>query len=409
MKTITPTATDMKISPARVPLEPDEPATLVELFERAVRRHNKPDALNYKRDGVWHSISSEELLKRAQAIALGLYSLGVRRGDRVALLSESRPEWTLTDAGCQFAGAIDVPIYPTQAPAQVRYILNDSGARVLLIQHWVAFDRVAEAIKDCAGLEHVVFFDEAGAKDMGALTLVELEERGRALSAEQPALSGELARAVQLDDLATIIYTSGTTGEPKGVMLAHSNIVSNIIDCSNHLDFSAKDVALSVLPLSHVLERMAMYMYIHHGMSVYYAESMEKIGDNMREVRPTLVIAVPRLFEKIYSRIKEKAAAGGKAKAALLAWAVNVGKTWAQYHVARKKVSPALALKHKLASRLIFSKWRAAMGGRIRLFISGGAALSDEIAYIFAGAGLPILQGYGLTETSPVVTAGRLE
>jgi long-chain acyl-CoA synthetase len=395
--------------PPRVPLSPDEPATLAEVFTHATGRHPKPDALNYKRDGAWHAISSAELIERAHHIAAGLHALGIRRGERVAILSESSPEWTLADAGCQFAGVVDVPIYPTQAPPQVRYILDDSGARLLFIRNRAAFERIYEAIDGAPALEHLIFFEPEGAAEAGASTLDELVERGRALVREQPNLVEQLARAVSAADLATIIYTSGTTGEPKGVMLTHANLVTNLIDSSGHLAFHETDIALSVLPLSHVLERLGMYMYIHHGMSVFYAESIEKIGDNMREVRPTIMICVPRLFEKIYARIQEKASAGGKLKAGMLAWASGVGKEWAQLKVERRRVPPLLGLKHDLALRLVFSKWRAGVGGRMRLFVSGGAALPDEIGYLFLGAGLPIVQGYGLTETSPVIAAGTLE
>jgi long-chain acyl-CoA synthetase len=395
--------------PPRVPLAPDEPTTLAEVFAHAASRHPKSDALNYKHGGEWRAISSADLLERAQLIAYGLHALGLRHGERAAILSESCPEWTLTDAGCQFAGVVDVPIYPTQAPPQVRYILDDCGARVLFIRDRTSFERIFAAIDGCDTLEHLIFFEPEGAVDAGANTLDQLIERGRKLRAEQPDLLNELARAARPDDLATIIYTSGTTGEPKGVMLTHSNLVSNLIDSSGHLAFSESDIALSVLPLSHVFERLGMYMYIHHGMSVYYAESIEKIGDNMREVRPTIMLCVPRLFEKIYGRIQEKAAAGGKLKAGMLAWAVNVGKLWAQHVVAKKSVPPLLQLKHDIASRVVFSKWREGVGGRMRLFVSGGAALPEEIGYIFLGAGLPIVQGYGLTETSPVIAAGNLE
>jgi long-chain acyl-CoA synthetase len=392
----------------RVPLYEDEPQTLVEMFLQAAREHNKPDALNYKQDGAWLHISSEEMIARARAIALGLYSLGVRHGDRVGLLSQNCPEWTLADAGALFAGAVDVPIYPTQTPTQVCYILQDSGARVLFIENRAAFERVRDFVRDCKALERVVFFDAEGIEDEG-IALSELEARGRRLMQEQPALITELERSARAEDLATIIYTSGTTGEPKGVMLTHFNLVSNLIDSSSHLSFGEADVALSVLPLSHVLERLAMYMYINHGMSVYYAESLEKVGENFREVRPTVFVGVPRLFEKIYQRIKERAASEGKMKAAILSWAVSVGKLHARHVLNHSAVPRLLAFKQRLAERLVFHKWRAAMGGRVRLFVSGGAALSEEIGYIFAGAGLPIVQGYGLTETSPVISAGRLE
>ncbi|HEX8686759.1 MAG TPA: AMP-binding protein, partial [Pyrinomonadaceae bacterium] len=325
MKTTTqqPPAQQVFISrPQRIPLYPNEPTTLVEMFEHTAREHPKPDTLNYKRDGAWHALSSAEMLERARGIALGLYSLGIRQNDRVALLSDNCVEWTLSDAGCQFAGVIDVPIYSTLTPAQVIYILKDSGARALFIQTREKFEQLKSVLSDCPQLEHVIFFNERGVEETNGITLAQLEERGRAFKAEQPQLGEELARAVKPEDIATIIYTSGTTGEPKGVMLTHSNLVSNLIDSSGHLAFDESDVALSVLPLSHVLERLGMYMYIYHGMKIYYAESLDRLGDNLREVRPTLMIGVPRLFEKIYARIKDRAAAEGKAKAAILKWAV---------------------------------------------------------------------------------------
>ena len=393
----------------RVPLYEGEPTTLVEMFLHAARDHNKPDALNYKQEGTWHSISSDEMIERARNIALGLYSLGVRHGERVALLSQNCPEWTLADAGALFAGAVDVPIYTTQTPSQVCYILKDSGARVLFIQDRAALNRVRDAISGCSELEHIIFFEDEEIKEQRELVLNEVEARGARLMTDEPLLINELERSAGPDDLATIIYTSGTTGEPKGVMLTHSNLVSNLIDSSGHLSFGEQDIALSVLPLSHVLERLAMYMYIHHGMSVYYAESLEKVGENLREVRPTVFVGVPRLFEKIYQRIKERAAAEGKMKAMILAWAVSTGKLHARLALSRQKIPRLLAFKYKLATRLVFNKWRAGLGGRVRLFVSGGAALSEEIGYIFEGVGLPILQGYGLTETSPVITAATLE
>jgi long-chain acyl-CoA synthetase len=388
----------------------DEPTTLAQLFLRAARVHQKPDALNFKRDGAWRAISSCEVLDSAQAIALGLHALGVRRGERIAILSESNPSWTLTDAGCQLAGVVDVPIYPTQAPAQVCYILNNSGARALFIQHRAAFDRIADVLANCPSLEHVIFFDSANTEGAGEVsTLEELSARGRELRAAQPALIDELASAVKPEDLATIIYTSGTTGEPKGVMLTQSNLTTNMIDSSGHLVFTEQDIVLSVLPLSHVFERLAMYMYLHHGMSVYYAESIERVGDNMREVRPTVMLCVPRLFEKILARIKERAAAKGKLSANLLAWSIEVAKRWAKCATTHATMPPLVELQHDIADRLIYWKWREGLGGRMRLFVSGGAALPEELGYTFLGAGLPIVQGYGLTETSPVIAAGNLE
>lgn len=393
----------------RIPLAPDEPTTLVEVFEYVARVHQRSDTLNYKRDGRWVSISSDEMLKRVRSIAGGLYSLGVRRGDRVAILSESRPEWTLADAGCMFAAAIDVPIYPTLMPPQVRYILKDCGARVLLIQNEAKFLEIREVLSECPAIEHVVFLEEPGSQVDRGISLAELEKRGRSLEEQQPELISNIAHQLQEDDLATIIYTSGTTGEPKGVMLTHSNLVSNLIDSSGHLSFAKDDSALSVLPLSHVLERMAMYMYLYHGMASYFGESLEAIGQNLREVKPTIFVGVPRIFEKIFARVKEKTAEKGRVNLAILNWAISVGKEQAKLAVNHQKIPGWLAVKHRLADKLIFSKMRQALGGRIRLLISGGAALPEELGYVYLGAGLPIVQGYGLTETSPVITASTIE
>jgi long-chain acyl-CoA synthetase len=395
--------------PLREPLTVDEPKTLVEVYEGAVRFHPKADTLNYKSGGAWHPIAADEMLRRARWIALGLYSLRVRKGDRVALLSESRVEWVLADQGCIFAGAVSVPVYPTLTPPQVEYILKDCGARALLVSTGAKFAEVEAVVSECAAIENIVLFDSDGLTAANVLSLAELEARGRALEIERPELSAELAHAAAPEDLATIIYTSGTTGEPKGVMLTHANMVSNLIDSSKHLAFGEGDSALSVLPLSHVFERQAMNMYLHHGMSVYFGEALEKIGDNLREVHPTAFVGVPRIYEKILARVQERSLAKGKLNGALCNWAIEIGKQWAQLKARSQPIPLWLALRHKLADAPVYAKWRKAMGGRIRIFVSGGASLSNDVALAFAGAGLSIVQGYGLTETSPVITAGRLE
>jgi long-chain acyl-CoA synthetase len=389
----------------RMTVVQDEPTTLVEAFEYVARVQQRPDTLNYKRDGRWVPISSDELLKRARHIAGGLHSLGIRRGDRVAILSESRPEWTLTDAGCMFAAAVDVPIYPTLTPPQVRYILKDSGARVLVLANEEKFLQLREILAECPTVEHLIFFEKTTGDNTTGISLAELEKRGRELDEQQPDLINNIAHEIKPDDLATIIYTSGTTGEPKGVMLTQLNLVSNMIDASSHYSFSNDDVALSVLPLSHIFERQAMYMYLYRGLSVYYAESLEMLGPNLREVRPTILVGVPRIFEKIYARIREKVAARGRIQLALLSWSVSVAKDYGRCMVSGKRIPGPLGLQHWLASRLMFSKWREAMGGRIRVLVSGGAALPEELGYMYLGAGIPIIQGYGLTETSPGITS----
>jgi len=400
--------TSESATPYRIPLDKDEPTTLTEVYQRVARAHPKTNTLNYKRNDEWHSISAAEMLSQARRIALGLYSLGVRQGDRVALLSESRVEWVLADQGCIFAGAVGVPIYPTLTPPQVAYILRDCSPRVIFISTREKLEEMEAVLDKSAAIEHIVLFDPNGPLKANCLSLAELQERGREVESEEPLLADELAQASGPNDMVTIIYTSGTTGEPKGVMLTHSNMVSNLIDSSNQLDFGEKDSALSVLPLSHIFERQAMNMYLHHGMSVYFGEAMERIGDNLREVHPTVFVGVPRIYEKILAKVQERAVAKGKLNGALFLWAMDIGNEYVRLTSPDRMAPLWLSLKRKIADQLVFAKWRKAMGGCIRIFVSGGAALSDDTAVAFAAAGLPIVQGYGLTETSPVITTGQL-
>ncbi|HEX6125475.1 MAG TPA: long-chain fatty acid--CoA ligase [Pyrinomonadaceae bacterium] len=388
------------------PLLPDEPRTLPELFRQAVAKHNLPDALNYKRDGQWRSISSESMLRRIENIALGLHSLGLRKGDKAAILASNSPEWTLTDAGCQFAGVVDVPIYTTLAPASIEYILSDSGAKVLFLESIASYERIAEVLRSRQTPLSLIFFDRPH-EGLDALSLTDLEARGETLREQDPERLANFSAGIEPGDLATLIYTSGTTGEPKGVMLTHSNIISNVIDAGEKYDFSIHDISLSVLPLTHVFERSAMYLYIFNGMSVFYAESVEKVPDNLREVRPTIFIGVPRIFEKVYARAKLKAAQAGGIREKIFDWAIEVAKTVAMRREKREPVSFLLSLKHRIADKLVYSKLREFFGGRLRACITGGAALPDEIYLIFTGAGITIMQGYGLTETSPVLTSNN--
>jgi long-chain acyl-CoA synthetase len=390
-----------------MPLVEDEPVTLPDLFRRAVTKHNLTDALNYKRDDQWKSISSDEMIEQIEDIAAGLYSLGLRKGDKAAILAANSPEWTFADAGCQFAGVVDVPIYTTLAPASVEYILNDSGSRVLFLENKAAYDRVAAALTACPSIQRLIFFDDQGVELDRAVSLFELATSGSKLRTERPELVSELAGALKPLDVATLIYTSGTTGEPKGVMLTHANIISNVIDAGEKYDFSIHDISLSVLPLTHVFERSAMYLYIFNGMSVFYAESVEKVPDNLREVRPTIFVGVPRIFEKVYAKAKLKAAQQGGLKEKIFDWAIEVAKEFALKKERHDEPSLLLSLKHKIADVFVYSKLREFFGGRLRACITGGAALPDEIFLIFTGAGISIMQGYGLTETSPVITSNN--
>ncbi len=389
------------------PLFENEPRTIPELFLHAVRDHERPDALNFKKDDKWEAISSHELLERIESIALGLYSIGLRKGDKAAIIAANSPEWTLTDAGCQFSGVIDVPLYTTLAAQSVAYIIKDSGAKILIVQDKVSYDRIAKELTDCPSIEKLVFFDMNEVEAANAISLKELTALGEHLRSEDPSLIARLTGAVDSNDIATLIYTSGTTGEPKGVMLTHTNIVSNVIDAGENYVFSEDDVPLSVLPLSHIFERSAMYLYILSGMAVYYAESVEKAPDNLREVRPTIFVGVPRIFEKVYARAKLKATQAGRVSEVIFDWAIDVAQEYALCLEDRKSIPPLLGVKHAIADKAVYSKFREFFGGRLRACITGGAALTDDIYLIFTGAGISIYQGYGLTETSPVITSSN--
>jgi long-chain acyl-CoA synthetase len=390
-----------------IPLYEDEPKTLADVFINAAAKHDLHRALNYKRGGQWRSLASKGIVERAGNIALGLYSLGLRKGDKTAIMAANSPEWTLTDAGCQFAGVIDVPIYTTLAPNSIQYIINDSEARIFFIDNKDMYERIADIMPGCPSLEKLVFFDIAGIEQENVISLSDLENKGAELRRSTPELLDELLAATNPSDIATLIYTSGTTGEPKGVMLTHNNIISNVIDAGEKYNFAERDIPLSVLPLSHVFERSAMYLYIYNGMSVYYAESVDKVPENLREVRPTLFVGVPRIFEKVYSKAKLKAAQSGGLKEKIFDWAIEVAKKYALQKASSESTSLILGVKHVIADKLVFSKLREFFGGRLRFCITGGAALPDDIFLIFTGAGISIMQGYGLTETSPVITSNN--
>jgi len=396
--------TSLKV--VRRPLYSDEPKTLGELFLASIHRNPRSDALTYKSEGTWKHISSDDITRRASEIAAGLHSMGLRKGDRAAILASNSPEWTLTDAGCQIAGIVDVPIYTTLAKASVKYVLNDSGARVIFIEGRGLLDYVRDILPECRTIEKVILFDE-NAVESGMMSLRELSRMGADAIGRDGSLVSGLSSAVGPDDLATLIYTSGTTGEPKGVCLTHTNLVSNAIDASEKYGFSTADTALSVLPLSHVFERSAMYLYLFNGMAVCYAESIEKVADNLKEIKPTIFVGVPRIFEKVYAKAKLGAAQSSPVKERLFDWAIDIAKTVARAEEEGASVPLSAKLKARVADALVFSKFRDFFGGNLRFCITGGAALADSIYLIFTGAGIPIMQGYGLTETSPVISSNN--
>ena len=385
------------------------PGTLNELFFDAVSKFNRPDALQVKIGGVYRPISHTEVANRVRHAARGLSSLGVRRGDRVAILSENRPEWAIADFACLTAGLTDVPIYPTLPPDQIAYILRDSGAVAIFVSTKAQAEKIREVRSQLPGLKTAIGFDEV--PGLTNMSIAELEKRGRlGENNETIATYREDALSVKPSDLATIIYTSGTTGEPKGVMLTHDNIFSNVAVSRTKIPFAGEDIALSFLPLSHIFERMGgHYLMFATGTSIAYAESIDTVPVNLQEVRPTIVLSVPRLYEKMYARILETALTGGFLKRKIFFWARGVAERWANEKLAGKEPGGLLAKQYALAQKLVFSKLKARTGGRLRYFVSGGAPLAPEINKFFYAAGLVILEGYGLTETSPVIAVNTPE
>ncbi|HTH63335.1 MAG TPA: long-chain fatty acid--CoA ligase [Gemmatimonadales bacterium] len=383
--------------------------TLTELFFTSVERYadNRPAAVRAKIAGEWRSITHRDLARRVVAVAVGLKELGIRPGDRFSILSETRPEWAIADYACLCAQAADVPIYPTLTAKQTEYILKDSGAIGVFCSTAEQVAKVLEIRGALPTLRHVIVFDAAATRD-GVMTLDELEAKGQAALGKYPRLKEE-AIAISPDALATLIYTSGTTGDPKGVILSHKNIWSNVQGGLQAMPLGPTDECLAMLPLSHVYERMVDYTLLAAGVIINYAESFDKVAANLQEVRPTIVLSVPRLYEKVYARVLENALSGSGVKRRIFFWARKTGDDWATLRLAGRPIPPGLAIKRKIADRLVFAKLRARTGGRVRFFISGSAPLSAEIAKFFYSAGLPVLEGYGLTETSPVLTLNPLD
>jgi long-chain acyl-CoA synthetase len=389
---------------------PTQPGTLTQLFFDTIERFgSKPAALRYKAGGRWNDMTHAELEKRVRHLGLALKRLGVRRGDRVAILSENRPEWAIADYAALCIGATDVPCYPTLPAPQIRYILNDSGAVAIFVSSQVQLAKLLEIRGECPALKHIIACDK-DAVGAGVMPLADLYASGAAADAAGEGKSfRQEALTAKPDDVATIIYTSGTTGDPKGVMLVHNNIYSNCVATAQVIPMTPEDSTLSFLPLSHIFERMAgHYGTFFQGATINYAESIDTLVANLGEVRPTVVMSVPRVYEKIYARALENALASPVRKRVFF-WAKRVGEAYAQLVLAGQRPSGGLALQYAIASKLVFSKLQARVGGRLRFFVSGGAPLPADIAKFFFAAGLPILEGYGLTETSPVIAVNTLQ
>ena len=394
-----------KVSPGQE--ESSIPSTLAGLCLQAIARHDKPDAVSERREGEWVRISAVEFVRRVRHIALGLADLGIQPQDRIALISENRPEWSIADLAILSVGAVTVPIYTTQSIDQIQFILEDSGTRALMISGGRILKHARQGFEGVQQLDHVVVFDPKAADGLDRATPLEsVEARGAAIELDDPEAFDSLLARGRGDDLATIIYTSGTTGEPKGVMLTHDNFISDVLGITDGLPIYPTDVSLSVLPLSHIFERTVFYVFCYMGVSVNYAASIDQVAEYLREVQPTIMTAVPRLFEKVYHRIIKKGMSAGGYKSKIFARALVIGRRYAELKDKGQRIPLTLQLRHAVADRLVFTKWREGIGGRLRYFVSGGAPLSPTLSYSFLGAGINILQGYGMTETC-VVSANR--
>ncbi|RPD46476.1 long-chain fatty acid--CoA ligase [Hymenobacter sediminis] len=370
-----------------------------DILAQLQQKYNKPDCFAAKVNGQYAPISTDSVVEQVNQVSLGLRALGVGKDDKVALISMNRPEWMFADFGIAQLGATSVPMYPSITVEDYKYIFTDAGVKAIFVSDKKLLDKVREATQDLnIPAENIFTFDKVeGARHFSEL--LELGKQGN------PADLEPLKAAVQPDDLLTLIYTSGTTGQPKGVMLTHNNILSNCRNAQRFVPVTEHDKALSFLPLCHIFERMVTHIYLINGVSIYYAESMETIADNLREVHPQIFTTVPRLLEKVYDKIVAKGHELEGVKKQLFFWALNLGLKYDNQKDHGFFYNTQLAL----ANKLIFSKWREALGGNLRCIVSGGGALQPRLARVFWSAGIPVMEGYGLTETSPVIAVGGYE
>lgn len=359
----------------------------------------KDDVLAGKDNGKWIKFSIADYISHADNISFGLLHLGISPGDNVATISGSRPEWNLVDMGIQQTGAIHVPIYPTISESDYKYILEHADVKIIFVSGRETYRKIEHLVDELKNLIAVYAFKETeGIKHLDDLISLGKENA-------YPEQIKKIKDSIKPSDLATIIYTSGTTGNPKGVMLTHHNIISNFKACKDIPPIGEEGRALSYLPLCHIYERMLVYLYQYLGISVYYAESPVTVGDNMREIKPEILSTVPRLLEKVYERIINSGRKLTGIKKMIFFWAVNVG----MHYELNGGWRPYYTLKLKIARKLVFSKWQEALGGKLKVIVSGGAALQPRLAHIFWAAGIPVLEGYGLTETSPVIAVNNFE
>ena len=384
-------------------------STLTEMFLNTVKTNGSNTALMSKVEGQYQGITYQEFGEKVKYLALGLASLGVKKGDRISLLSENRPEWAISDLAILSLGAINVPIYPSLIPNQIEYILNDSEAKVIITSTLEQTSKIIEIMKNLPVLKHIIYMDTPPAINEKMMSFKQVSEKGKEYGDKHPDYYDQATKAVKPDDPAGIIYTSGTTGNPKGAILTHNNFLSNVKGGVASLHITSADTFLSFLPLCHVFERMGGHFCpLSVGATIAYAESIDTVAQNLGEVKPTIMTSVPRLFEKMYTRVLENARAGGAAKEKIFNWAIKIGAKYVKAE-AKGKVGGMLKVEHNLAYKLVFSKLHERVGGRLRFFVSGGAPLPREIGEFFNYAGIKILEGYGLTESSPVIAVNLEE
>jgi long-chain acyl-CoA synthetase len=381
--------------------------TLSQLFINTIRSYPKDNLLMHKERGKYVSLSSRDVWDRVRFLSLGLRTLGLQPRDKLIILSENCPDWVMTDFAALCAGATTVPIYPTQMPEQIKYIIDNSDAKIVVCSTRELWRKVETVRKDLTNVTHAILFEDAAPE--GVLTLAGIIAKGKAVAEGGGDDFEKTALGIHPEEVASIIYTSGTTGIPKGVMLSHANIVHNIKSLRAIVEFKDTDVILSFLPLSHILERMCTFAFLYVGATIAYAESIETVGENLVEARPTIMVSVPRLFDKIYARVIDQVLAGSALKKKIFFWAVRVGKKRGQMKLRGEPVTGGLKFRYGVAQKLVFSKILAKTGGRVRFFVSGGAPLSKDIAEFFYAAGLTVIEGYGLTETSPVIACNTIE
>ena len=384
-----------------------EPRTLNDIYE-VTCGIDRPAIMKYKSGDRWVDVTVPEFRDTVRWLATALHEMGVKPDDRVGILSENRPEWTMGDFAILTASAVTVPVYPTLLGWQIEYILNDAGTVVLICSNQEQLDKVLEIRSHVPTLHSIIVCDPPATLPEGVLTFKDVVERGRKFEEKNGREWFDRSRQSRKpDDLATLVYTSGTTGNPKGAMLTHGNITSNTVTVREFVPFQPGDVALSILPLSHILERMVDFLYYYKGGCVAYAENINKVADNLGEVKPHFFGAVPRLFEKMRARVLDNVAGAPPARQKIFYWALKVAEERLPYIVDRKPLPLGLKLKSGVADKLVFGKILARLGGRVKYVVSGGAPLSADLAAFFIGAGVEILEGYGLTETSPVIAVNR--